>query len=139
MPTMPSAMLASSSKYSKSQLWQLLFTPHDAGSRQDIIIEIAPKSMTVQQDGSSFFLFTFPNHHTRTTTFSFSFYLLYNVPISFNMIQFFFFTFCTTQNCPVAGSCSAVDRSIVMSARTTLTCKYLYIYKYIDILIFLLH
>ena len=26
-----------------------------------------------------------------------------------------------TQNCPVAGSCSAVDRSIVISAKTTLT------------------
>jgi len=30
-------------------------------------------------------------------------------------------TFCMTQNCPVAGSCSAVDRSIVISAKTTLT------------------
>ena len=35
-------------------------------------------------------------------------------------------TFCTTQNCPVAGSCSAVDRSIVISPKTTLTLNLLY-------------
>ena len=68
----------------------------------------------IQEQQHSVFLFTF------CTTFQYH----------STWFNFSYFTFCTTQNCPVAGSCSAVDRSIVMSARTTLTCIYLYLLMY---------